>query len=138
MARMNRLIALFACLLMAAICGCSRKQSDASKLHEYVKITSITPPVTQPLHIGQTVEISIDVTYQLNAQTGTVDIITQASDATPISQDMRVINKGQGTERLTTRFVVPKTNAIEVLSTVFHEGAQESSVVDSRYMKVDP
>jgi hypothetical protein len=88
--------------------------------------------------VGQTVDVSIDVTYQLNAPAGTVSIITQASDSTPISQDLKVISKGQGTQKLVTRFVVPKTNAIEVLSTVFHDGSLQSSVVDSRYIKVEP
>jgi hypothetical protein len=125
--------------VIAILFSANFKDSSAQNgSREYVKITSISPPITQPLHVGQTVEVSIDVTYQLNAQTGTVGIITQASDTTPISQDMTVINKGQGTQKLTTRFVVPKTKAIEVLSTVFHEGEQQSSVVDSRYMKVEP
>jgi hypothetical protein len=124
---------IFTLSLLLACAACTQEHKSG----EYVQITNIAPPIAQPLRVGQSVEVAIDFTYQLDAPSGAVDIIAQTADQTPISRTFKIISKGQGSAKLAMRFVVPKTTGIEVFSSLTKDGDKQTSIVDTRYMKVE-
>lgn len=113
---------------------CQEKAQMGSK----VKVLSISPNTAEPLRIGNTAKISVNVSYTLTSDAGTLTLVVQTANTTPITQNFEVITKGEGETILEAEFVVPSTKAIQVFVPLSEEGQHATSIVDSRAYKVVP
>jgi len=119
-----------------------------------VKIVSISPDNSKPLHIGDNVEMELDVEYSvsrspaqigLNIQNGDisneefVNSIGEESDkvlALLIATKSEVISKKQGNVIIKQSFVVPEVSSIQVFASLMLEGDQSTDKVDTKFYKV--
>jgi len=137
------ILGLFAVLLLA---GCQREAQSpsppspssilAAPAGSSVRILSVDPPTSVALRVGDKVTLKLDVQYVLAAESGTVAIVVQAANNSPLAQNVSVIRNGSGKLNLQAEFVVPQTNAVQVFVPLHAQGQGPTSTVDSRAFEV--
>jgi hypothetical protein len=123
---------LLALALLIAWIGCQKKVDT-------VKIISIYPHTETALHAGKTVNVSVEIEYNLvTAASGTVAMIIQQEEegSDPLKSVTRVIRKGKGTMVLEADVVVPRTNAVNVFTPLNVQGSINTDVVAVRTYEV--
>lgn len=125
-------------LLLVALAACDSRFSieNSATSGGSVKILSISPEISTPLHVGERVKLKVDVAYTLNAPSGTLSLVVQASDNSGVAQDMEVVTKGTGKAEFEAEFVVPNTKAIQVFTPLSEQGQSSTSTVDMWAFKV--
>lgn len=102
------------------------------------QITSISPDTTQVLRAGEQVKLKVDVSYVLNAESGTIKLVVLAEDNSDIAQDVAAITRGSGQATLEAQFSVPTTTAVRVFTPLTALGQNSTSAADGRAYKVLP
>ncbi|MHB8947608.1 MAG: hypothetical protein ACYC4S_00925 [Rhodoferax sp.] len=102
------------------------------------QITSISPDTTQVLHVGEHVKLKVDVSYVLNAESGTIELVVLAEDNSEIAQDTAAITRGSGQSTLGAQFTVPITATVRVFTPMTAMGQNATSATDGRAYKVIP
>ena len=103
-----------------------------------ISILSISPTADTVLKPGERVTLSVEVSYTLNADKGTVTLVVQSADNSTISNHVEVVTRGSGRVTLKDEFEVPKTGAIQVFTPLSVEGRNNTTTVDIRTFKVSP
>jgi hypothetical protein len=141
--RTSRLFAFapaIACLAGAlAAGGCGRSevpQVQAAPVGSTIGITEIAPSTGEPLKVGQSVHLKVHVAYALTADSGTLGLVVQDADNTPIAQSFDVVFKGSANQVLEANFTVPNTKAIQVFVPLSAQGQAATSTVAGRAFKV--
>jgi hypothetical protein len=138
---MNRQKLTIVLLIAAcAIGACGRNDSsrDSAPQGSAVSIAQITPSTSVALRVGDKVALRVEVDYALSVDSGTVTLVVQSSDNTPISSETEVVTKGSGKVVLNSTFVVPDTRAVQVFTPLSAQGQASTSTIDSRAYKVEP
>lgn len=135
---MNLYRILLPFLLIATLSACDSRLSadNAAPGGSSVKIMSMSPDISSPLRVGENIKLRVDVAYSLNAPSGTLSLVVQASDNSGVAQDMEVVTKGSGNTKFETEFVVPNTKAIQVFTPLSAQGQSSTSTVDMWAFKV--
>jgi uncharacterized membrane protein len=125
-------------LLLATLTACEFRSSaeNSAPAGSSVKILSISPEISSPLHVGEKVNLQVEVGYSLTAPSGTLSLVVQASDNSGVAQDMEVLTKGSGKTKFEAEFVVPNTKAIQVFTPLSAQGQSSTSTVDMWAFKV--
>ena len=120
--------------------GCQRNEPSGTRTPSgsSIKIVGITPDTSAPLRTGERVKLTIDVSYSLTVDSGTVALVIQAADNSGIAQNMEVLSKGEGKTSLKAEFTVPDTKAVQIFTPLTVQGQTSSSTVDYRAYKVIP
>lgn len=139
----SRLFALapaIACLagaLAAGSCGRSEApQVEAAPIGSTIGITEIAPSTGEPLKVGQSVHLKVYVAYALTADSGTLGLVVQDANNTPIAQSFDVVIKGSASQVLEANFTVPDTKVVQVFVPLSAQGQAATSTVASRAFKV--
>ena len=74
--------------------------------------------------------------YALTADSGTLGLVVQDANNTPIAQSLDVILKGTASQVLEADFTVPDTKAVHVFIPLSAQGQSATSTVTSRSFKV--
>lgn len=81
-------------------------------------------------------ELKVKVAYKLTSESGTLGLVVQDANNTPLAQTVNVVLKGGGTEAFALSFTVPETKAIQVFTPLSSQGQAATSTVSSRAFKV--
>jgi hypothetical protein len=123
----------------AGLAGCDRddrRLPASAPPGSFVKIVSVTPEASTTLKVGDRVKIEVEVSYALQADSGSVSLVVQAADYIGLAHNMEALRRGKGKTRLSAEFVVPQTNAIQVFTPLSAQGQAATSTVDHRVYKV--
>lgn len=123
------------------IVGCERTEKGSGTSAppgSAVYITSVSPSIGEPLHVGDKVRLQVGVDYTLTGESGTLALVVQSSDGSLISHNVEVVTKGSGKVDLEAVFVVPSTNTIQIFTPLAAQGQSSTSTVESRAFKVVP
>ena len=118
----------------------SSSQEVAKK--NLVKIVSISPDVTKPLHVRDKVSFEVKVSYELNEPSGVIFLNIQKGEIgksqadSVINSKSEAISRGQGTVTFKTTIVVPSTKTIQVFTPLLIQGVSATKTVDLRAYKV--
>lgn len=134
--KFSRLFPPFLLLAMLTACEFRSSAVDSAPAGSSVKILSISPEISSSLHVGEKVRLQVDVGYSLDAPSGTLSLVVQASDNSGVAQDMQVLTKGSGKAKFEADFVVPNTKAIQVFTPLSGQGQSSTSTVDMWAFKV--
>jgi len=93
----NLLPSLFAtisasCLLLG--CQLTEPKAGMPAFGSLAQITSISPDTIHVLRSGEQVNLKVDVSYVLTAESGTIKLVVLAADNSDLAQDFEVITKG--------------------------------------------
>lgn len=118
--------------------GCQQGSfGDAAPGASSVSISSISPLPGKCLKVGDRVEFGVDISYHLDADSGTVSLVVQSADGKPISSNMEVVTRGSGHVTLRTEIQVPNTNAIQVFTPLNAQGQISTTTADMRSFRVE-
>jgi hypothetical protein len=132
---------LFASMAVAGLltaCQLPEPRTDLPPFGSQAQITSISPDATQVLHSGEKVKLRVDVSYVLNAESGTIKLIVLAADNSDLAQGATVITRGSGKSTLEAEFTVPGTTTVRVFTPLVVQGQDSASGVDGRAFVVLP
>jgi hypothetical protein len=103
-----------------------------------VKIASIAPELSKPLHVGERVRIAVEVEYVMTEDSGAITLVVQKGESGgfPLASSMEVVLKGKGTAKLEAEIEIPDTKAIQVFTPLSFQGGTSTSIVDYRVFKV--
>jgi hypothetical protein len=101
-----------------------------------VTISAISPSPQKVLTVGELVKLSVDVTYSLDAESGTVRLVVQSADHATLAYYVEQVTRGSGHLTLKAEFFVPNTKAIEVFTPLGARGQARTSTADIRTFKV--
>jgi hypothetical protein len=112
--------------------------AQSSSAESTVKIAMITPDISKPLYVGDTVKLQVDVSYIMSGDSGTVSLVVQRGESggRPLASATEVVLKGKGTVRLEAEVRIPETRALQVFTPLSHQGQGATSIVDYRVYKV--
>ena len=132
-----RITVLVSLLFALAACG---KQNDngapSAPTGSTVSIVSITPSISQQLRFGEKVKLNVKAAYTLTSESGTLALVVQDSNNTPLAQTINVVLKGSGTEEFAVEFTVPETKAVQVFVPLSAQDQGSTATVSSRAYKV--
>ena len=80
--------------------------------------------------------LKVHVAYALTADSGTLGLVVQDANNTPIAQSFDVVLKGSASQVLEANFTVPNTKAVQVFVPLSAQGQAATSTVASRAFKV--
>lgn len=112
---------------------------DSSKS---IKIISISPDTSEPLNVGDTVDIEVEIEYAVDGLPATVGLNIQKGEMTGsgfdsvIASKTEVITQNRGTITLKQTVKVPNTSSIQIFTPVMSEGDTTIRTVDMRSYKV--
>lgn len=130
---------LFASIAASALllgCQLPSQNTDVLQFGSMAQITSISPDTPQVLRAGERVHLTVDVSYVLTAESGTLKLIVLAADNSEIAQDSKVLAKGSGQSTLEAEFTVPNTTEVLVFAPLTFRGTNSTSAVDGRAFRV--
>ena len=140
---LNRLLAWIALGAMLFALGCGKSPEDenavSSEQKSYVKIVSIAPDVSRPIHAGEAVEFDVKAEYKLEEPTGTVTLVIQTEDVNkmPLANLTEVVSQGEGTISLKIAVTIPQgTRTIQIFTPLMATGSTSTTSVDSRAYQV--
>lgn len=135
--RMQKLLGAFSTILIAAWLGaCDQGSLPRAPSGSFVEITSISPDTGTALKVGDKVKVQVELSYALSSEGGTVSLVVQSADNSSLAHNMEVVQKGSGKATLSTEFVVPDSNAIQIFTPLSAQGQTSTSTVDYRAYKV--
>ena len=130
-------IRLLALLAATAACNQSLGQSAPSAANgSSVSLISISPATSEVLHPGEKATLVVEIAYELNADSGNVNLVVQAANGLHLAGDIEVITKGSGRAKLRAEFIVPETKAIEVFIPLSADGQSSTSTLVHRVYRV--
>ena len=135
--RVPLLIALLV-VLVAPVVGFQRNDNASipAPSGSSVKIISIMPDISVPLHPGERIKLKVDIGYTLTVDSGTIALVVQDAGNSGVAQTMDVLSKGNGKKTLEVEFTVPNTKAIQVFAPLSAQGQASTSTVEYRAYKV--
>lgn len=107
-----------------------------------VKILSISPDSTESLNVGDTVEIEVEIEYEIENLPATIGLNIQKGEMTGsgfdsiIASRIEVLNENKGIITLKQSIKVPNTGSIQVFTPVMSEGGTTTNTADMRSYKV--
>jgi len=130
-----RLLAFIAILVgMSAISLAQTITSSGSS----VKIVSIAPELSVPLHVGEKQTIVVEVEYVMSQDSGTITLVIQKGESggRPLGSSTEVVLRGKGKIKLEATIQVPDTKAIKVFTPLSYQDGAGTSIVDYRAYEV--
>lgn len=128
--------ALLATIALAAWLGACDQKPLKAPPGSFVKIVSVSPDTKSPLKVGAKVKVQVEVSYALTVDVGQITLVVQAADNATLANHMAVVKKGNGKITLSTEFVVPDSNAVQIFTPLSAQGQTATSTVDHRAYKV--
>ncbi len=128
--KIGGLAAVFFAGVLAVLAGCSLMSENK------VKIVSISPDINVELSAGAKIDIEVALEYNLKQDNGSINLVIQDAQNTPVGSILEPIKKGAGKLTLKRTITVPKTSALAIFTPLKPEGETETTVVDSRVYKV--
>ncbi|HVJ24589.1 MAG TPA: hypothetical protein VM756_11695 [Burkholderiales bacterium] len=128
--------ALAASIALAAWLGACDQKPLKAPPGSFVKIVSVSPDTKSPLKVGAKVKLQVEVSYALTVDVGQITLVVQAADNATLANHMAVVKKGNGKITLSTEFVVPDSNAVQIFTPLSAQGQTATSTVDHRAYKV--
>ena len=122
--------------LLAA--GCSGKSEALLGFGNMVKIVSITPDINSTLTEGDKLDLEVTLEYRLKEDNGSVSLVIQDAQNTPVGSLLEPVKKGSGKLTLKRTITVPKTGALAVFTPLSASGESKTEIVDKRVFKVSP
>ncbi len=103
-----------------------------------VKIVSISPDLSKPLHVGQKTTIKVDVEYVMTDDSGTITLVIQKGESggSPLANITEVVLKGKDKITLEAEIQIPDTKSILVFTPLSRQGDTGTRIVDQRAYKV--
>src|SRR5438045_394903 len=95
---MIRLSILVTVLALAACDGQNKVSAPSAPPGSTVSIVSISPSTGEPLAPGQRINLAVKAAYTLTSESGTLGLVVQDANNTPLAQTINVVMKGSGTE----------------------------------------
>ena len=103
-----------------------------------VTISAISPDLQKGLTAGQHVRLSVDISYTLDAESGTLRLVVQSAGGSVLASEVEVVTRGSANATLLVDFDVPHTYAIKVFAALLGQGQTETTTVDFKALKVAP
>ncbi|HVJ10565.1 MAG TPA: hypothetical protein VNC62_03240 [Burkholderiales bacterium] len=128
--------ARLAIIALAAWLGACDQKPLKAPPGSFVKIVSVSPDTKSPLKVGAKVKLQVEVSYALTVDVGQITLVVQAADNATLANHMAVVKKGNGKITLSTEFVVPDSNAVQIFTPLSAQGQTATSTVDHRAYKV--
>lgn len=122
-----------------AMSGCDSdpREKHAAPTGTSVAIISTTPGYSETLYVGDTVNLQVEVEYQLSVDSGTLSLVVQESDNSTIRVETEVLTRGRGTTTFDVEFEVPDTKTVQIFTPITAQGQTATSTVDTRAFKVE-
>ena len=127
---------LLPAVLGLILAGCDRQTAPAAPPGSTVSIVEVVPSTGIPLTKGQAVDLTVKVAYTLTSESGTLGLVVQDANNTPLAQEMSVVLRGSGTESFALHFAVPDTKAVQVFAALSSQGQSATTTVSNRAYKV--
>lgn len=118
-------------------CDVDPREKLAAPTGTSVAIISTTPAYSETLHVGGTVNLQVEVEYQLSEDCGTLSLVVQESDNSTIRVENAILSRGQGTKVFDINFEVPDTETVQIFTPIRVQGQTSTSTVDTRAFKVE-
>lgn len=118
-------------------CDVDPREKLAAPTGTSVAIISTTPAYFETLHVGDTVNLQVEVEYQLSEDCGTLSLVVQGSDNSTIRVENAILARGQGTRIFDVEFEVPDTKTVQIFTPIRAQGQTSTSTVDTRAFKVE-
>jgi len=136
------IVSLFLCMNISEAhegCGDGLLSDDEGNS---IKITSISPDVLTPLVVGHTVDLELEVSYQVAEPNAVVTLVLQKGEmlgshvSAVIVSKAKVLDNTAGHLTMKQSFVVPETGAVMLITPLMSSGGGSTSVSDSRAYRV--
>lgn len=97
-----------------------------------IKIKSISPDVSDPLVVGQTIKVTVTLDYVVDSDSGMVSMRVQKDGLgnTLIRHAAKVVKKGTGRISLDATITVPSTESVQVFTELYDRGPTESAAAN--------
>lgn len=128
-------------------------------IKDTVHIVSISPDISMPLCVGDSVEIEIEVEFKVSTLPATVTLNVQNGDFTEqifksileikdVSEQKEGLNsfilatktidilEKQGRAKIKVSFIVPMCSSIQIFSPVMVQGEDATNIIDNRFYVV--
>lgn len=108
-----------------------------------VKIISISPEITKPLYVGDTVNFEVKADYKITKAPATLGLVIQKGEMTAedimnvvIASSTEVLNDMEGSVTLKQSIVVPDTRAVQIFTPIIISGQDMTSIADMKTYQV--
>ena len=116
--------------MLAVLAGCSVIGENKSR------IVSISPDINTVLSAGDKLDVEVTVEYRLKQDVGSMSLVIQDAQNTPVASLVEPLKKGAGRLTLKRTITVPKTSAISVDTPLYSDGETSTYITDRKVFKV--
>jgi hypothetical protein len=135
-----RMLAWLGLALMAVgltACQSVGDKADGLGLGSVAQITAISPDTGQVLRVGETLRLTVDISYVVAAESATIKLLVLDGGSAELGQDFVIVPKGHGSTTLQVGFTVPPTQVIRIFTPLVVSGqAQAAASSDGRAFEV--
>lgn len=129
------------CAIFIFLVGCDSRQTDTTSKINTIKIVDIQPLLlSEPLKVGQRIDVKVKLTYRLESKAATVTLVVLRKGGfgnKSLANSFVIIQQGRGELLLSGELYVPETKALEVRVTLTPQQRNDSVSIETRTYKVE-